>query len=88
MFTVQVKGRETKRVEPPLPPCPHCGKRGSVYRNVRAYGWCEEWFDEEGYRDCIETDGLRFSQTRCLRCEHCGKVRHDLKVEGGRVVPV
>jgi hypothetical protein len=64
-----------------LPPCPHCKASAGVYRNVRAYGWCEEFFDEYGKQSYITNDGLQFSDGKKFYCEDCGQVRKDIKIE-------
>lgn len=61
-----------------LKPCPHCNKTNEVYRNVRAYGWCEEHFDDFGDQASIQTDGLMFTNGRTFRCMFCSKIRIDV----------
>ena len=52
-----------------------CKEHGEidVYRNVRAYGWCEEHFNSNGNQESIETDGLHFTQPKIYYCSVCGK---------------
>ena len=63
-----------------LPPCPHCGLKTGVYTNVRAYGWCQEYFDECGIQVEMGTDDLLFSTSQTVRCDNCMKIRRDLMV--------
>lgn len=63
-----------------IAPCPHCGSDDYVYANVRAYGWCQEYFSTPGGEtDSIETDKLNFTCTALLRCVSCGKARRDVE---------
>lgn len=62
----------------PFPPCPECGdKLQGVYRNVRAYGICEEQIFPDGEQR-IETDTLSFTNPKRIRCLSCFKIRKDL----------
>jgi hypothetical protein len=62
-----------------LPACPHCGdEEHDVYCNVRAYGWCTEWFDENGKQIEMSTDNLHFTNPKTVRCGSCKKIRSDL----------
>ena len=58
-----------------IPVCPYCKRTNEVYRNVRAYGWCEEHFDGNGNQTSIETNGLQFTDGKTFRCVNCGKIR-------------
>jgi len=65
-----------------IPPCPHCGVIDSVYRNVRASGYTKEYFDTLEYSgEMPNTDTLRFTHPKRLRCCRCHKVRRDVKIE-------
>ena len=62
-----------------MPPCPHCGSRDSVYRNVRVSGYTNELFDELEYGgEMPNTDMLKYSHSKTLRCVTCGKIRRDV----------
>lgn len=62
-----------------IAPCPHCGSDDYVYANVRAYGWCQQYFDTDGKADSIETDRLCFTRSATLRCASCMHVRRDIE---------
>jgi len=61
--------------------CPKCGSIEAVYRNVRASGWCQEYFNQEGYQDEIETSNLHFSESKKFYCGFCGCVRNDITMD-------
>ena len=75
-----------------LPICPHCQSSNSVFVNVRAYGWCEEYYDQYGTAVEMGTDKLCFSTSQTVRCDNCLKIRRDLmlgdaKRAGRKIVP-
>lgn len=62
-----------------MPSCPHCGAADSVYRNVRVSGYTQELFDELEYGgEMPNTDMLKYSKPKILRCVKCGKIRRDV----------
>lgn len=64
-----------------FPTCPYCHKTNKVYRKVRPYGWCEEFFDEYGDSDSINTDGMHFTKGKTFRCVVCNKIRRHVFIE-------
>ncbi len=68
-----------------IPPCPHCGAEDSVYRNVRVSGYTKELFDELEYGgEMPNTDMLKYSHAKTLRCVKCGKIRRDVTIADER----
>ena len=66
------------------PSCPHCGSEDCVYRNVRVSGYTEELFDELEYGgDMPNTDNLKYSHPKTLRCITCRKIRGDVIIADG-----
>jgi hypothetical protein len=62
-----------------IPPCPCCGDTVQLpYRNVRAMGWCQEYFNLDGTQAEMETSNLNFTNPKKLYCGNCNKVRKDL----------
>ena len=66
-----------------IPNCPHCGVSNCLVRNVRASGWCKEYYyndyDGDGIGETeIDTDGLCFTRPKRIRCAECGKIRTDV----------
>ena len=68
-----------------LPPCPHCGRKAGVYRNIRAYGWAQDYFRLDGTIEATDVDGVKFSSSKTLRCDVCLRVRRDLVLAGNKV---
>lgn len=63
-----------------IPPCPHCGKEDFVFRNIRMYGWAQEFFNLAGQVEELNLDKARSSSSKTLRCCYCGKIRRDLEI--------
>ena len=64
-----------------LDKCPHCDGKHGVYRNIRAFGWCEEHFDVDGNAVEIITDNLQFTKPQRFYCMGCGKHIPGIKME-------
>lgn len=64
-----------------LKPCPYCGKSAGFVRNVRAYGWCMDYYEEDGKHEGLEMDKLQYTDTK-IRCAKCGRVRNDVEIAG------
>lgn len=73
-----------------LPPCPHCGAQTGVYMKVRAFGWCEEYYEVGGRAIEMSDEGLQFTFNQTLRCDDCMMIRRDLGFDqqNGLVVSV
>jgi hypothetical protein len=66
-----------------MKPCPHCGATDAgFFRNVRAFGWCEEQYDGDGVKDQLETSNLGFTNTKVIRCLSCLEIRRDVRLIG------
>lgn len=67
--------------------CPHCGLANGIYRNVRAFGWCQEYFDLDGNNLEMGTDTLHFTNSKLFRFEDCNKIIRTITTnEGGAPV--
>ena len=66
--------------------CPHCGSDGGVIRNVRMYGWAEQYWDRSGEYIEMSIDRTNHTNSKTLRCPDCYKIRRDVRLEGMRVV--
>jgi hypothetical protein len=70
-----------------IPDCPHCGKRDFVYRNVRAFGWIQDYFNFDGVLFETDMDNLRGSNSKTFRCCSCKKIRRDIVLVGRTLIP-
>jgi len=67
---------ETQR----LGPCPHCGKEDDVYLNLRAFGWAQEYYGQDGWYNEMTIDQVQYANSDVVRCASCTAVRRDLVV--------
>ena len=63
-----------------LPVCPHCRIETPVHLNLRTYGWCVDFYDDEGKFYESNLDGVRTVNSDTIRCPTCNTIRRDLKV--------
>jgi hypothetical protein len=63
-----------------LGPCPNCGVADDVYLNIRAFGWAQEYYGQDGQYNEMDTDQVRYNNSDVVRCASCAAVRRDLIV--------
>lgn len=71
-----------------IPNCPHCKKADFLYRNVRMFGWTQEYFDLDGKVEELMIDNLRTTNSKTLRCCSCDEIRRDVVLSDGIVILV
>jgi len=69
-----------------IPDCPHCGSESGIVRNVRLYGWAQQYFDKTGEYAEMDVDRMNHTSTKTLRCPDCNKIRRDVILVGLVVV--
>ena len=53
-----------------------------VYIKVRAFGWAEQYYDEDGRIGDMNIDDVRYVDSRTIRCAGCQEARADLAFAG------
>lgn len=61
-----------------LNPCPYCGKADMVYIKTRAYGWAEQYYNEDGSMGDMSIENVMYKDSHTIRCASCGACRSDL----------
>jgi hypothetical protein len=71
-----------------LGPCPRCGVPDDVFLNLRAFGWAQEYYGQDGHYNELSIDQVQYSNSDIVRCGSCAQVRRDLVVvlDGDRAV--
>jgi hypothetical protein len=54
------------------PKCPKCGGVSGYTVSDRVNGWEKRQGEWSGYEEVIDTDQIRYTISRMVRCEDCG----------------